>query len=147
MKVDYRLRYSGIYGKGSKVPAAIYARIEEAVDGVINRPLKQVTPQNAVSFRPSFKINAKGGNEARGGMKRAGIVLYQKRGAIIRARGICSECRVSAPILWKYSKSNRGEVQICGTCRDRILPESFGGRDALDHSHVGGAFETNRRRH
>ncbi len=79
-------------------------------------------------------------------MKKTGIVLHQRRGIHIRGGGVCDECHLPAPMLWKYSRSSHGEVRICGPCRDEILTEA-GGADALDHRHGGGAFEMNRRRH
>lgn len=80
-------------------------------------------------------------------MPRAGITLTKKRASkVIRSGGICSECRLPSQIVWHYRQSSHGEVFICGHCRAELLSE-LSGRDALDHYHSGGAFETNRRRH
>ena len=130
-KVAYRSQFPETYGQSRRIPDPVFAKIAEAVDRVIAEQSVGSVPGRAQSIK----------------VKRAGIALRQKRGVIVRGGGMCSECHLPAPVLWKYSKSSHGEVRICGPCRDRILPESFGGRDALDHYHEGGAFEMNRRRH
>ncbi len=57
-KQDYRLHFAAIYGKTDKLPAVVFEKIEKAIDEIINRRLREVTPANVVSYRRSFAFKA-----------------------------------------------------------------------------------------
>ena len=58
----------------------------------------------------------------------------------------CSECGLSANVLWRYSKSNRGVVYLCRRCKPIVFDRSFGEVDAMKCAWTS-HFESNRRRH
>ena len=71
--------------------------------------------------------------------------LESRRGSKV-GPGRCAECNRPDLELWRYSRSNRGEVHLCRPCKDVVFDRSFGRLDALDFAEPGG-FESNRRRH
>ncbi len=75
------------------------------------------------------------------------IYLQSKRGRQITAGGRCFVCRKDYRIVWRYSASDVGTVDLCDDCKAQALDRSFGRIDALDLPHEGGQFEANRRRH
>lgn len=76
------------------------------------------------------------------------MTLESKRGTRVEGIRKCDECRETDTILWRYSKSNRGEVYICGRCKQRVRDRSFHRVDIMDTPLVWvNPFETNRRKH
>jgi hypothetical protein len=71
--------------------------------------------------------------------------LQSRRGQLVD-EGQCSHCGREALELWRYAKSNQGEVTLCLSCKNVALDRSFGRLDMLDFS-LRGAFESKRRRH
>ncbi|MBS1787447.1 MAG: hypothetical protein JST85_06995 [Acidobacteria bacterium] len=78
------------------------------------------------------------------------IILESKRGTRIQKNDWCSDCGCLEKVLWHYSKSNRGEVNLCGRCKAKVYSRSFdkGKIDVMDTPLVYiSAFETNRKKH
>ncbi len=74
------------------------------------------------------------------------IILKSKRSRRLE-REVCHECRKWKPVLWHYSKSNRGPVNICSECKGEVVTRSHGPSDAMNLAESSGQFESNRRRH
>jgi hypothetical protein len=75
------------------------------------------------------------------------VYLESRRGTRVEGPRACTECKQSRAVVWRYARSNLGEVHLCAVCKVRAFERSFGKIDALDMSVSGGAFESNRRRH
>jgi len=75
------------------------------------------------------------------------IILESKKAKWIGEKGKCSKCLVTTRPLWKYSKSNWGEIYLCSRCKPIVYARSFEKLDALDVAEQGGLFESNRRKH
>ena len=75
------------------------------------------------------------------------VYLESKRGRRIAAGGRCFACQKDYRIVWRYSASDAGIVDLCDDCKAQALDRSFGRIDALDLPHEGGQFESNRSRH
>ncbi len=41
-------------------------------------------------------------------------------------KGSCGECGKQDVIVWHYDESNRGPVDICGSCKTPVFERSFG---------------------
>lgn len=54
---DYRSHFASVYGKSEKLPADIFAKINDAVDTFIKGTLAQVNPANAIMYRRGFHHN------------------------------------------------------------------------------------------
>ena len=74
------------------------------------------------------------------------IILKSKRSKRLEHE-VCHECRERKPVVWRYSKSNRGPVNICSQCKGEVVTRSSGAIDAMDLVKSSGQFESNRRRH
>ena len=74
------------------------------------------------------------------------IILKSKNGRRLE-REVCHECRKWKPVVWHYSKSNRGPVNICSQCKGEVVTRSHGALDAMSLVKSSGQFESNRRRH
>lgn len=79
------------------------------------------------------------------GLKRK-IQLASRRGTRVTGGGLCARCGTQSRLIWRYQKTTRGKIHVCDTCKQKLLDESFGRKDALDHA-VSGGFEQNRRRY
>ncbi len=53
------------------------------------------------------------------------IKLASRRGSRV-GKGFCAECGVDELVLWRYSESNRGIVDICSRCKPAVFDRSFG---------------------
>ncbi|MFC1666052.1 hypothetical protein ACFL17_10605 [Pseudomonadota bacterium] len=73
--------------------------------------------------------------------------LLSRRGKRMDQTQKCKVCDKTKAPVWRYSKSTRGEVYICVSCKPMLLDFSFGRKDALDYAKLGGGFETNRRKY
>ncbi len=74
------------------------------------------------------------------------IILKSQRSKRLEHE-VCHECRERKPVVWRYSKSNRGPVNICSQCKGEVVTRSSGAIDAMDLVRSSGQFESNRRRH
>lgn len=74
------------------------------------------------------------------------VVLISRRGKRIEGGGCCSECHAWVHMVWRYTKSNRGVVDLCAYCKAIVFDRSFGACDALN-SAVTSQFESNPRKH
>jgi hypothetical protein len=76
------------------------------------------------------------------------IKLESKKAAErIDRKAICSNCKTLMRPLWRYSKSNVGEVYLCSLCKPEVFEKSFGSVDALNVAYQGGQFESDRRKY
>jgi len=81
------------------------------------------------------------------GANRIPLILEVRRGTRVSERCKCSECRSWTSVLWRYSKSNRGEVLLCEKCKARAFDRSFGHVDASKLALPVGRFESSRKKH
>lgn len=51
---DYRAHFPAVYGKTDRLPSAIYAKLEAAVDDYIQAQLNKVNKHNVISYRRAF---------------------------------------------------------------------------------------------
>lgn len=75
------------------------------------------------------------------------LILISRRGKRVDERIECSNCGKLENSVWLYLQSNQGKVSICNECKPSVLDTSFGRKDAMDYAILGGAFESDRRRH
>ena len=52
------------------------------------------------------------------------IILYSKRGTRLIAKRRCANCGLDAGIVWRYSRTNRGEVLLCPRCKNKLFNHS-----------------------
>jgi hypothetical protein len=76
------------------------------------------------------------------------IYLESKRGTRVDGWRECDQCHRLRQGLWRYPKSNRGKVYICGRCKEEVRDRSFHRVDVMNTPLVWvNPFETNRRKH
>ena len=76
------------------------------------------------------------------------VILISKKGkrlSNIEAKAEkCAECEIAYPkcgSLTRYSKSNLGQVCVCGACLTKVQERSWDEIDAFDvRGRIGGAF-------
>ncbi|WP_417536591.1 hypothetical protein [Methylophaga sp.] len=58
----------------------------------------------------------------------------------------CEQCRKTRYETWKYSKTDGTFKTLCRYCRQALLDQKHGKKDALDRAVSGGAYGSNRRK-
>jgi hypothetical protein len=105
-------------------------------------------PANVKVVRNPIPVNSAQPKQTKSAQTKQGpITLISKRGTRVNMRRPCDSCHCVEPVTWRYERSNRGTVYICGRCKSGLFNRSFEKRDALNLAFQGGAFEINRRRH
>ena len=74
------------------------------------------------------------------------IILKSQRSKRLEHE-VCHECHERKPVVWRYSRSNRGPVNICSQCKGEVMTRSSGPIDAMGLVKSSGQFESNRRKH
>jgi len=81
------------------------------------------------------------------------IILQSHKGVRIEEPKKCAGCETVCRLVYRYSKSNLGQVYLCIPCKEKALENSF---DSLrtENEHLvgkfflsGGGWETNRSKH
>lgn len=77
------------------------------------------TANLASTFPPRISSASKPGN----------VQLTTRAGKRV-GKGFCAECGCEEKILWHYSESNLGPVEICSSCKSKVFERSFGEKNA-----------------
>jgi ribosomal protein L32 len=95
------------------------------------------------SSQPEVRIKTKktrrvGGVRASSGPGRSPLIVYDE-GEQINESQNCSDCDQVAYPVWRFRSTSRGEVYLCGVCRERALARSENA-DPFEHRQNSNGF-------